>query len=272
MEPYLFFELKFRKLVVQIRKRLDAYIENPEDPKRVHDIRTSLRRLDTLFPLLSKKNRKANKKRISEYRDFFKTTSQLRDYDIIMARLGALSPRSKVLTGVLRERKDSELKAVVKKARKLRKEGKISIQSLTSQEIEARLDKVLGRLADKIRINLAVALADSNNVEQLHTLRKNFKKIRYILEALDSRAAKKYQKMLRTGARVALSPPVLEELQDMLGDLHDSDITLEFLESSNSSDARVLYPQEAKIRKSLYDNFIKYVNSILSADNSGQAT
>ena len=73
--------------------------------------------------------------------------------------------------------------------------------------------------------------------------------------------------MLRTGARVALSPPVLEELQDMLGDLHDSDITLEFLESSNSSDARVLYPQEAKIRKSLYNNFIKYVNSILSADN-----
>lgn len=266
MEPSLFFELKFRKLVVQLRKRLDGYVENPEDAKRVHDIRTSLRRLDTLFQLLSKKNRRANKKRISQYRDFFRATSRLRDYDIIMARLAALSPGSKALVAILQKRKKSELRAMVRKAKKLRKGDRISFHGFTPEEIESRLDKVCGRLADKVRINLPAALADSSNVEQLHTLRKDFKKIRYILEALDSRSAKKCQKRLHVAIGSAIRLPWLEEIQDKLGDLHDSDITLEFLGSSKSNDAKVLYVQEARKRKSLYGEFVKYVNSTLAVE------
>src|SRR6185503_16011466 len=152
MELSSFFENKFRKLVAQLEKRLDGYIKNPKEEEKVHDIRTSLRRLDSLFPLLSKKNRKDNKKRITKFQGFFKANSRLRDYDIIIARLTSLSPDSRALVLVLQRWKDTELKAVVRKAKALRKTGKITVQSMNKEEIEARLDKVLRRLCRKIKI------------------------------------------------------------------------------------------------------------------------
>ncbi|HEV8386444.1 MAG TPA: CHAD domain-containing protein [Nitrososphaera sp.] len=266
MELSSFFETKFRKLVAQLEKRLDSYIKNPKEEKKVHDIRTSLRRLDSLFPLLSKKNRKANKKRITEYESFFKANSRLRDYDIIIARLTSLSPDSGALVLALQRRKDNELKAIVRKAKALRKMGKITAQSINSEEIEARLDKVMSKLCKKIKMNLAPTLSDSKNIEQLHSLRKDIKKIRYILESLDSSSEKKYQEMISTTTGLALTIPQLEKVQDMLGDLHDSDITLEFLRSSKSKLAGELHAREVSIRESLYSDFVGYMKSTLAAD------
>lgn len=272
MELSAFFETRFRKLVAQLDKRLDSYIKNPEDEKKVHDIRTSVRRLDSLYPLLNKKNRKASRKRIAEYQDFFKANSRIRDYDIIMARLKSLSPESSQLVAVLERKKDAELKAVVRKAKSLRKMGKIRIQKLTSEEIEARLDKVSTKLSDRIKKNLAPTLSDSTNVEQLHSLRKDLKKVRYILESLDTNTTKKYQKKIATVVGMPLNVSLLEEAQDKLGDLHDSDITLGFLKSSKSKLAAELYPLEEKVRETLYKDFVVFMNSTLAADRNAAKT
>lgn len=266
MELSSFFETQFRKLVAQLEKRRNSYIKNPKEEKKVHDIRTSLRRLDSLFPLLSKKSRKANKKRITKYQGFFKANSRLRDYDIIIARLTSLSPDSRVLVLVLQRRKDKELKAIVRKAKAIRKMGKITVQSMNTEEIVARLDKVLSRLCRRIKVNLDPTLSDSKNIEQLHSLRKDIKKVRYILESLDSSSEKKYQEMIRNTTGLALNMPQLEKVQDMLGDLHDSDITLEFLKSSKSKLAGELHGREASIRESLYSDFVGYMKSTLAAD------
>lgn len=267
MELSSFFETKFRKLVGQLEKRLDRYIKNPKKEKNVHDIRTSLRRLDSLFPLLSKENRKANEKRIIEYKSFFKVNSRLRDYDIIISRLTSLSPDSKALVGSLQRRKNAELKAIVRKANALRKMGKITVRSMSSKEIDARLDKVLSRLCNRIKLNLGQTLADATNVEQLHSLRKDFKKVRYILESLDTNSVKKYQERITVTTGLALNIPQLEKVQDALGDLHDCDITLEFLNASKSKLAGGLHAREASVRESLYSNFVAYMKSTLAADS-----
>ena len=50
-----FFEEKFYQNLLKVGKRLDIYLAEPDDEKNIHDVRTSLRRLDTFYSLLPKK-------------------------------------------------------------------------------------------------------------------------------------------------------------------------------------------------------------------------
>ena len=56
-------------------------------------------------------------------------------------------------------------------------------------------------------------------------------------------------------------------MQDMLGELHDSDITLEFLKTSRSKFAKGLHGREAALRESLYNDFVEYMKSTLAPDS-----
>jgi CHAD domain-containing protein len=262
MELSTFFERRLQKLVAQLEKRLDQYVKNPQEERRIHDIRTSLRRLDSVYPLLNKKSRKANRKRMAEYQDFFKTNSRMRDYDIIMMRLTSLSPESGPLVAALQKRKGREMEAIVRKAKVLRKVGKITVQKITNEEIEARLDKVLAKISIRIKANLSPTLLDSRNVEQLHALRKDLKKVRYILQSLDTRSTRKYKTKMSADVGLPLDVALIQKMQDKLGDLHDSDITLEYLKSSRAKVAVELYSLESKARESRYNDFVVFMNSI----------
>jgi hypothetical protein len=46
----------------------------------------------------------------------------------------------------------------------------------------------------------------------------------------------------------------------MLGEIRDSDITLQYLETSKSKIAGELASIEATVRQQLYDEFVKYAN------------
>lgn len=250
-------ESRFQKLHSRLGKRLESFIKNPDNEKNVHDIRTSIRRMDSMFALLSKKTRKANKNKIVRYREFFKSNSRVRDYDIIAARLAALTPDPARLGADLMRKRKSESGRMLSKANALRRVGSISIKGSNAKELERRTAKVVQRLGKKLCENLSISLADSSKITELHSLRKDFKRLRYILESLDKRSAEKFGRQASTALGLKLDVKLLEQLQDLLGELHDSDITLEYLKSSRSAIAGKLYESESKVRDSLYSNFRK---------------
>ena len=89
-----FFEVKFHQNFQRVVKRLKIYLADPNNEKNVHDVRTSLRRLDTFYSLLPKKLRKRNRKQIEKYKEFFRANSKIRDLDIIRNKGCCVGKRS----------------------------------------------------------------------------------------------------------------------------------------------------------------------------------
>jgi CHAD domain-containing protein len=71
-----------------VNNRVSKYLKTP-NAKQIHDVRTSIRRLDATYLILPKKNRTGSS--LSDYvlkcKEFFKANSEIRDLDIIYERL-----------------------------------------------------------------------------------------------------------------------------------------------------------------------------------------
>ncbi|MCI0558237.1 MAG: CHAD domain-containing protein [Nitrososphaera sp.] len=239
----------------RLKKKLASYIDDPENSKNVHDVRTSLRRLDVMFSMLPKKVRRRNRKHIRNYKELFKTNSRLRDIDVIRAKVAAHSPDARSLDAPLQRRRNAQVKKAIKMARALRKQPRIRIK-VAPAKLESRIDKITDNLCSRIKQTMPVVLADARKVDELHRLRKDCKKLRYVIEALPAGAAKKYEKKATDALGKEAGVLLLEKLQDMLGEIHDSDITLQYLRGSKSEIAKRLAEKEASSRDRLYQEFI----------------
>lgn len=91
---------------------------DPENEKNIHDVRVSIRRLDTMFSLLPKKARKRYRGSIEKYREFLRTNSSARDCDIIAGRLAALGAFD---MADLQDKKRTEVARAARLARSLKK-------------------------------------------------------------------------------------------------------------------------------------------------------
>src|SRR5918996_1820963 len=256
--PSIFFDGKFNQNFQTVGKRLKIYLADPNNEKHIHDVRTSLRRLDTSYSLLPKKLRKRNSKQIEKYKDFFRANSKIRDLDIIdnkVAELAKGAPYASKLKQQLQRKKQPELRRAIKLAKALKKLPSIDMKSTPPRKIESRINKMIDRLGIRIRDMLPIILSDSTKKEELHMLRKNCKKLRYIFEALPESHIKKYNKKIVS----AIGEKDLKVIQDMLGAIRDSDITIEYLQNSRSGFAKQLAIKEDGKRDYLYREFIKYM-------------
>jgi CHAD domain-containing protein len=253
-----FLEGKFHQNSQRVDKRLKIYLEDPNNEENVHDIRTSLRRLDTFYSLLPKKLRKRNRKQIEKYKDFFRANSKIRDLDIIrnkVAELANEAPDASKLDLQIQRKRRTELGKAVKLARALKKVPSMHVTGTPSSKIESRINKMIGRLSTSINGMLPLILSDDTKKEELHILRKKCKKMRYILEVLPKNHVKKYSNKVSG----TIGSKDLKETQDMLGSIHDSDITIEYLQKSRLKLARQLVVKEAGRRDHLYREFVKYI-------------
>ncbi|HEY7733709.1 MAG TPA: CHAD domain-containing protein [Nitrososphaera sp.] len=260
MKQSSFYDERFSRGIEKLREKLAAYLDDPDDKKNVHDVRTAIRRLEVMFSLLPKKMRKRNRKKINEYREFFKANSVVRDLDVIRGRVAALSPDASLLDLQLQSKRNAELQHAIQAGRKIKNIRLIRVYDVQPRKLEARIDKITDRLSARIEQTLPAVLSDSGKVEELHGLRKDCKKLRYVIEALPSGIAKKYEKKASDAIGKRGGSISLEKLQDMLGEIRDSDITLQYLETSKSKIAGELASIEATVRQQLYDEFVKYAN------------
>jgi len=253
-----FFEDKFQQNFQRVCKNLKIYLSDPNDEKIVHDVRTSLRRLNTFYSLLSKKLRKLNRNKIEKYKDFFRASSKIRDLDIIRKKVAAVARDAEDASKLdlqLQKKRQIELMQAIKLAKSLEKMTSLAFKGTSSYKIETRADKVIDRLGVKVEELLPLILSDPSKKEELHSLRKNYKKLRYTLEVLPESHIKKYNRKIDriTGRKD------LKEIQDKLGSIRDSDITIGYLRNKRSGFAKQLLVKEGATRDRLYQEFAKYI-------------
>lgn len=242
----------------RLNKRLKAYLAEPENEKNVHDVRTSVRRLDVMFSLLPRKIRRLNRRKIDEYRKFFRANSRVRDLDVIRAKLEELSPNPGMLEHLQQKRK-VELKRAIKLARSVRNMRPVRVDSLPSNKFKSRIGKITDRLSERIKTTFPVVLSDVTKIDELHRLRKDCKKLRYVIEVLPARSARAHEGKVPGAVGKKGGVKLLAELQRVLGDIRDCDITIQYLSRARSEGARELLAKEAANRARLYRDFVEYV-------------
>ena len=116
---------------------------------------------------------------------------------------------------------------------------------LSTRKIQSKFAKEKSKLQDRILRDLPIVTLDPLKIEELHELRKNSKKLRYLLELLP-KEDKSISKLIN--------------IQDRLGLIHDFDITIEFLERCKQNTmTQNIINSETRQRN---DVFRKFSNSV----------
>lgn len=253
-------------------RRLGAYLLDPGDDENVHDVRTSLRRLEAAFSLMPKKLRKRNRRQIDAYKEFFRANSRVRDCDIMKARIAARggggSPA--LFAGIERKRKAQQERALVLgRALAKRPPAIAGVSKIGRGKLEARTGKVMRRLISRAEEHREAALKDKKAKQELHGLRKDLKKLRYALEIVPAPLARPHgQRLARlvgasaggdgsSSGKGSMMAARLKELQDLTGTIHDIDITVDYLRGlrAAAAEAKLVIEKELAERDELYEKF-----------------
>lgn len=240
---------KFEKIVENFCQKLHDYTSNPND-ENIHDIRVSIRRLESAYQILPKNVRR--QERIREYvkyaKKLFKINAKIRDYDIICANMELHhSNKTKNLVSALKSSRSEQIKDASKLALEISCLGipKITKSSIKKSKLTKRYLKILDGTILDIHKNSIIALGDEKRINELHTLRKNFKKLRYTLELASDK--KTTQDILQN----------LKNIQDILGEIHDSDIIIDYLKSvDHDSKYSDIISAEVLRRSKKYNAFV----------------
>ena len=278
---------KSERNIQRVNNKLDDYLKAPNE-EHIHDIRTSIRRLRASYQSLPKsiRNKKKIKKFVAKSKELFSINSKVRDYDIIFEMLSEymssekapkheqqqLSQSSRAISNLLksletvRNRELTESKTLAVELRKLSvpKLGDSNI-NISEKKLKKRFNNVVGKLANTIEKNYPVVLSSSKRLIELHEMRKDCKKLRYLLELLPIDADGKNQDK----DKVSQFINELEKVQDMLGTIHDYDTTIAYIKKHvenhskyRSLDNIVKYVYEDRQKK--FEQFIEYCRVDLS--------
>jgi len=284
---------RINKNFFKVNNILNIYINNP-DEKNIHDIRKSIRRAESAYLTLPEEYRK--KKKFKEFIDqsktFFKINSQIRDYDIYLQKIESFKKtdngnnKSKINENSYFHNNKYNIKNndIVSEIQKLRKSKLLNATMVAEQlknieypqikknnkklytKLDNRFKKVATKFTRKIQKNLPIVINDDSKVEELHTLRKDCKKFRYLLE-LKEKSTDKMQDQDNDNEDDDLAKSIikLEEIQDSLGKIHDCDALLSFFEQFEKfPETKNIMNKEGENRKNLYEQFVKkYKNSTL---------
>ncbi|HXP49902.1 MAG TPA: CHAD domain-containing protein, partial [Bacteroidia bacterium] len=215
------FVTKMEENVKRVDDRLNDYVKDSNE-NNIHDIRTATRRLGASFTSLPKKIRGKTKIRkfVTTSKQLFKLNSQVRDCDIIFEKLQKYSsePIYTKLIGSLNRKRKTKLVSARKIALSLRDlpVPRIRENEIPAKQLEKRFNKVLLRLRRRVQLDLPIVVTNANRIEELHELRKTCKKLRYLLELAS------HQNDINNKEIHALITE-LEDVQDILGSIHDCD-------------------------------------------------
>ena len=218
-----------KRNVSRVNNRLDDYLKNSNE-KNIHDIRTAVRRLDSSYKALPQNMRKKNKIKqyVSKCKDLFRLNSKIRDYDIITEKIQQHEQHQNVDIENCKKRLASRREAKLREARALALEvrkmsvPKINRGNISDKKLTKRYNKVVSRFANKILLNFPIVIADPEKLKELHEMRKDCKKLRYMLELLPVNNSS-------SKGNVSQLLQELEKMQDILGEIHDCDAVISYL-------------------------------------------
>ncbi len=268
--------------IKRVYTKLDKYLENPTEDN-IHHMRTSLRRLEATYQSSPKQIRK--KKKIKEFaktgKKLFKINSNIRDIDIILEKLAKEDkmPEQQLeyYENPLVQDRENQLEEARTIALDLRG---IVVPSLydknkTDKNFEEnsikRLAKISRKLKNKIETKIPIVIGDDSKITELHELRKDSKKLRYLIELVINKENNDTSKgNIKHDTNILIDNnnhkilEHLEKIQGMLGDIHDYDIALDYLrqhQASNNPSIISTITNIMKVRKAKFNDFVNYGKS-----------
>ena len=236
------FQKIFQEKQHDSKKRLEDYL-NEQGEKQIHDLRTSIRRLEAtylIFPNSFKRKKMDNF--VSTYKSLFRKNSKLRDFDVIITKLlnNGLTEESDPMKYLIRQ-KEKRVKETLKEAKNASKLKIPQIKNGNSEKIIPKYERTISSLMQKIQDYIPVVASDKSKIDELHFMRKTAKKLRYILEIEPSDS---YRHLINS----------MKLLQKILGNIHDCDMTINFLKkySRKFPELKSLIPKEEEIRNQIY--------------------
>jgi len=241
---------RHRDRVKSLHKRLEAFLEEPS-AENLHDLRTAVRRVDASVNSLPRRLRERRKtnRLLGKLERLMKRSAKVRDLDTVQSRLTVYGTGRAL--GRLRRRVEKsrrkQVRSTVKAAASIRKLSILYTDAQDARETqrsEERIEKVVKRLSSRLNRRLPVVLSDPDDKEALHALRKDCKRLRYILELTPQEGE---------GSGLVMT---LTSWQDLLGAVRDGDVTVEYLEGLERSAPvdKVLRAERARRRQD-YEGF-----------------
>lgn len=259
----------------RVHTKLDKYLENPT-ADNIHHMRTSLRRLQATYQSSSKQVRK--KKKIKEFvslgKKLFKINSNIRDIDIILEKLAKegkmpeqqLEYYEKPLVQD-RENQLEEARIIALELRELAVPSMYDINKIDKnfeKNSIKRLAKLSRKLKNKIKKRTPIVIGDDSRITELHELRKDSKKLRYLIELVTSKGNINEDTNVLIDNNNHKILEHLEKIQGMLGDIHDYDIAIDYLRQHQTSNIPLVTSTMANImktRKVKFNDFVNYDKS-----------
>lgn len=206
------------------RNTIREFLEDPSE-RNVHDVRSALRRLSAAFRVVPRRSRILGKL-IDKYeertKELLKLTSPIRDIDIIGVKIEKRDPdlyRSDY-SRRLKSRRRKRVESALATGWKLFEREMPRIEAQQIRGFGTRALGVISDLRSGINRDMVAVLESEENIDELHSLRKKCKKLRYTLELFP----------LAPGRKEMLE--ILGEWQDFLGAMLESDVLIAYLEKN----------------------------------------
>ena len=144
---------------------------------------------------------------------------------------------------------------------------------LLQKKLIFRYNKVVLEFLINMEKNIPIVINDSDRIEELHEVRKDSKKLRYLFELLlnekdkgkdnvdksDEKKINKYSNSQNVWNQIER----LKKIQDMLGNIHDYDMTIAYLKQGKRKNlATEINISNQRINK--YIEFVNYFKSNIS--------
>ena len=243
------FAKSYDKARKNLKKNLKSFRRDPNEDG-THDVRTAIRKTDAALELLPKKMRSSKKttQLKKNHKKIMRESATIRDLDIISARISRhpQSPaRKSLLKKIKKNRKDRVAKAtrIANSIRRLSvpKSGAVD---LPPEKLQKRFSKEVAKLSEGVNATLPTVLNNPANAEEIHTLRKYCKRLRYLFELASSK-----------NSEIA---SILKTWQDQLGAVHDGDVTIAYLsKAKKSTEIEEMVATELRDRNHDYEKFLE---------------
>lgn len=254
----LAFLIKLHENLRRFDNKTNSYIKNSNE-KNIHDVRTSIRRFNAAFLILPKRYRKGCL--LSDYNQlankFFRVNSELRDMDIIQEKLNAYpqTDQRNIVIDLLKKNRQSSLegaKSIALSLKNMNSNKILDKMDITEKELQKRYNKLLFELISKIETNFLIVITNTLKIKELHELRKDCKKLKYILELLVKDNNNKNN--IATGLI-----KTLQNIQDILGSIRDYDITIDYLKKLDpSKEIQEIVNNEIEQKRLKYEEFLRF--------------
>ena len=181
-----------------------------------------MRRMHLSAGLLPKKIRKAKTTQdfLNSLDEASKANAKVRDLDIILSRISTYKPEVSIEAQIarIRETRESQLQAAKRQTIALQREliPRTREREISVSKLQKRLNKTTSQLVASINDRLPLVLKDSNDARDLHLLRMDCRRLRYLAELFRTKKTARLLSKLRSW-------------QSQLGFIHDSDLTIDYL-------------------------------------------